>query len=100
MTAKEIADLDKELKAQRKLKKMEVEKTHVRKPLDVNIISAQTLESLIKYLDLSPEDDEHEINKKLNLTQNNRRNTSLAKQPPSAKNATAKDVTLPVDQKA
>lgn len=91
MTAKEIADLDKELKAQRKLKKMEIDKTHIRKPLDVNIITAQTLESLIKYLDLSPEDDEHEINKKLNLTQNNRRTTARV---PSTKNSKAKDITF------
>jgi hypothetical protein len=40
MTAKEIADLDKELKAQRKLKKIEIDKSHIRKPLNVNIISA------------------------------------------------------------
>ena len=59
--------------------KIEIDKTHIRKPLNVNIISAQTLESLIKYLDLSQDDNEHEINKKLNLTQNNRRNTSIVR---------------------
>ena len=47
----------------------------MRKQLDVNIISASTIEALIMYLDLKQDDTEYDVNKKLNNTMMSRKTT-------------------------
>lgn len=73
MTKKEIEDLEKQMKENRKLSKVKIENKKVRKSIDVNIITASTIEAFIMYLDLKQDDNEHLVNKKLNETMINRK---------------------------
>ena len=52
MTKKEIEDLEKQMKENRKLGKVKIENKSVRKSIDVNIITSSTVEAFILYLGL------------------------------------------------
>jgi hypothetical protein len=75
MTKKELEDLSKQIKAERKLGKVQIENRKIRKPVDVGIISASTIEAFIMYLDLKQDDTEVDVSKKLNNTLINRKTT-------------------------
>ena len=75
MTKKEIQDLEKQMKENRKLGKIKIENKSVRKSIDVNIITSSTIEAFIMYLGLQEDDTELNVNQKLNNTMMNRKTT-------------------------
>ena len=62
MTKKEIEDLERQMKENKKLGKVKIENKSVRKSVDVNIITASTIEAFMMYLDLKPDDTELAVN--------------------------------------
>ena len=66
VTGKELQAIDNQLRKDRIMKNYSVEKRAVRKAINVNTISAATIEAFIKYLDIAEEDTEYDTNKKLN----------------------------------
>ena len=84
MTKKEIEDLEKQMKENKKLGKVQIENKQIRKPIDVGTITASTIEAMIMYLELKPDDNEVDISKKLNNTMMNRKTTVRQKSPADA----------------
>lgn len=64
-TQKELDELNKGIKQQNHFKNYSIDKRTVRKAMDVSIISAQTIESLIKYLDITEDDTDYDTTKKI-----------------------------------
>ena len=60
-----LEQLDAQLKEQQRLKSLKVEKGAVREKMDVNTISASTIEAFMRYLDLDPDANEHELQRRL-----------------------------------
>ena len=75
MTKKEIDDLEKQMKENKKLGKVKIENKQIRKSIDVSIITASTIEAFIMYLELKEDDTELAVNQKLNNTMMNRKTT-------------------------
>jgi hypothetical protein len=75
MTKKEIEDLEKQMKDNKRLGKVKIENKQIRKNVDVNIITASTIEAFIMFLELKADDTELDVNKKLNNTMMNRKTT-------------------------
>ena len=75
MTKKEIDDLEKQMKENKKLGKVKIQNKQIRKSIDVNIITASTIEAFIMYLELKEDDTELAVNQKLNNTMMNRKTT-------------------------
>jgi len=73
-TQKELDELNKNLKKEAHFKNYSIDKRTVRKALNVNIITAATVEAFIKYLDITEDDTEYDTSKK--LTQNLQRKSS------------------------
>jgi hypothetical protein len=65
LTQKELEQLDAQLKEQQRLKSLKVEKGAVREKMDVNTISASTIEAFMRYLDLDPDANERELQRRL-----------------------------------
>ena len=53
---KMIEDIQKEKEQYEKMLKVKIEDKRMTKPLDVSIISAQTIEGLLKFIQLQPDD--------------------------------------------
>ena len=51
-----IEDIQKEKEQYEKMLKVKIEDKRMTKPLDVSIISAQTIEGLLKFIQLQPDD--------------------------------------------
>ncbi len=49
------------MKSQKKIAKLEIENKNVRKPLNVDLISARTIEALFQYLDLAEQGSSNAI---------------------------------------
>lgn len=64
-TQKELDELNKGIKQQNHFKNYSIDKRTVRKAMDVSIISAQTIESLVKYLDITEDDTDYDTTKKI-----------------------------------
>lgn len=65
LTQKELEQLDAQLKEQQRLKSLKVEKGAVREKMDVNTISASTVEAFMRYLDLDPGTNERDLQRRL-----------------------------------
>lgn len=92
MTKKEIEDLEKQMKANRKLSKVKIENKSVRKAVDVNIITASTIEAFIMYLELKEDDTELAVNQKLNNTMQNRKTIARPSPAPASKGVKNSDL--------
>ena len=77
-TQKELDAIQKQLKDQEKLAKFKFEKKQVRKKMDLSSISAGTVESLMKFLEIESGDFDKTLNRR--LTQNSSRKTISKKQ--------------------
>jgi hypothetical protein len=73
MTKKELEELEKQMEQNKRLSKVKIENKQVRKVIDVNIISASTIEAFIMYLELKEDDKELDVNNRLNNTMLNRK---------------------------
>ena len=63
---KELFEFEKKAKVLEHLEKVEVEDKRVTKDCDTKIITATTIETLMKYLDLVPGENRYDMDKKLN----------------------------------
>ena len=63
---KMIEDIQKEKEQYEKMLKVKIEDKRMTKPLDVSIISAQTIEGLLKFIQLQPDDSKQVMDQKLN----------------------------------
>ena len=64
----ELDKVNEQIKKNEKMKNYKVEDKSIRKALDVKIISAETIESLIKYLNITETDNVHDMDKKLSAS--------------------------------
>ena len=64
-TQKELDELNKNIKKENHFKNYSIDKRTVRKAMNVNIISAQTIESMIKYLEITEDDTDYDTTKKI-----------------------------------
>jgi len=60
--------MEKKKKEEQRVSKLKIENKTVRKPLDVSIISVETIEAFLLYLGLDEKDTDYEVNKKLNAS--------------------------------
>lgn len=81
MSQKEIDAIEKEMAAAKRLEKLRVQKKEVRKKLDVSIVSADTMEALMRFLGIEAGDFDRTLNRKLTL--NSARKTTVKKAPES-----------------
>jgi hypothetical protein len=65
-TGKELDAINKQLRKDNIMKNYSVEKRAVRKQVNVNSITAETIRAFIEYLDVTEADTEFDTNKKLN----------------------------------
>ena len=65
VTNKQLGDIDKQLRKDRIMKNYSIDKRQVRKAINVNSISAATIDAFIKYLDITEQDTEYDMGKKL-----------------------------------
>lgn len=61
-----IEDLQKEKERQEKILSVKIEDKRMSKAFDVSIITPQTLEGLLKFIQIQPDDSYHKLDKKLN----------------------------------
>jgi len=65
-TQKELDKIQSQLDKEKKFKNYAVEAKMVRKPIDVSIISAATIEAFIKFLNITEDDNDYDMSLKLN----------------------------------
>lgn len=75
-TQRELDELKKQQKAAEKISNIEVEDKQLRKPLDVKVITAGTIEAFFGFLGLDKADTDVELSKKLNASMVNRGSAS------------------------
>lgn len=61
-----LEDLAKEKERAAKMMRVKIEDKRMSKAFDVSIISEQSIEGLLKYIQLAPDDDMYKLDKKLN----------------------------------
>ena len=76
----ELDKLNEQIKKNEKMKNYKVEDKKVRKALDVKIISAETIEALVRYLNITENDTDYELDKKLTASMAVGRKSTLVEQ--------------------
>lgn len=61
-----ISDLNKEKEKYEKMLSVKIEEKRMSKPFDVSMINPETIEALLKFIQLQPDDDQFKLDKKLN----------------------------------
>lgn len=69
-TTAELEKVQKQIDMQKKMTKYKVETRQIRKGVDVTVISAETIESLIQFMNITENDTDWEINRRLNESMN------------------------------